>query len=647
MNNKLQKIGRYAFAKTAITSIVIPASVEQMGGAWDDSVISTGSSGGASGPSGPIIVKPSTGRPLNPPSSGSTTTNIPADDADQLTNSRVFKDCDALQSVTFLGYPTMMYGYTFEGCGALKTVEFHGAWAKIEKGMFANSAITEIDLPDTVAIISEEAFAGTEIEAIHFPASLNVLQAKAFIDCNSLTTFTVDANNTNYMAKDGVLWTKDETTVVLYPAGKTGEVTFETGTKFAEYAFTSSNLTKVILPSDLKEIVNGLFYQSKLDVAIPNGVERIGSLAFAHTTGIKNLVIPASVVDCYSVSYISSPFYRAGFETVVFQGDTQFGGTNTLGTFYHCTSLKKIVFEADITDDLGSDFVQGCSALEEVIFKGNVGKLYGCFNLSSVKRVVFEKNTGELGTTVQGMFEGASKLEEVVFLGTVQKLGADMFVGCTALKSVYLPETVLKVTGGTGNIWNTFNEFNGTIYTPLTEAQAKEQYGEGWYCGATVVYEAGKSTETAVAVKNGENRLHVTDQAIAYFKYTAASAGSVKLTATGATAVVVDADGNALTAGTDGSYTVAKGTVYVKVTVTTGAATASFEVDFTANDGSEGGDDTTGGDDDQTGGTTGGDTTGGDDDQSGGTTGGDTGGSLNPGTGTRPLNPKPGTSLRG
>lgn len=647
LNNKLQKIGRYAFAKTAITSIVIPASVEQMGGAWDDSVISTGSSGGASGPSGPIIVKPSTGRPLNPPSSGSTTTNIPADDADQLTNSRVFKDCDALQSVTFLGYPTMMYGYTFEGCGALKTVEFHGAWAKIEKGMFANSAITEIDLPDTVAIISEEAFAGTEIEAIHFPASLNVLQAKAFIDCNSLTTFTVDANNTNYMAKDGVLWTKDETTVVLYPAGKTGEVTFETGTKFAEYAFTSSNLTKVILPSDLKEIVNGLFYQSKLDVAIPNGVERIGSLAFAHTTGIKNLVIPASVVDCYSVSYISSPFYRAGFETVVFQGDTQFGGTNTLGTFYHCTSLKKIVFEADITDDLGSDFVQGCSALEEVIFKGNVGKLYGCFNLSSVKRVVFEKNTGELGTTVQGMFEGASKLEEVVFLGTVQKLGADMFVGCTALKSVYLPETVLKVTGGTGNIWNTFNEFNGTIYTPLTEAQAKEQYGEGWYCGATVVYEAGKSTETAVAVKNGENRLHVTDQAIAYFKYTAASAGSVKLTATGATAVVVDADGNALTAGTDGSYTVAKGTVYVKVTVTTGAATASFEVDFTANDGSEGGDDTTGGDDDQTGGTTGGDTTGGDDDQSGGTTGGDTGGSLNPGTGTRPLNPKPGTSLRG
>lgn len=648
LNNKLQKIGRYAFAKTAITSIVIPASVEQMGGAWDNSVISTGSSGGASGPSGPSgpsTIKP--GGALNPPSSGSTTTSVPADDADELTNSRVFKDCDALQSVTFLGYPTMMYGYTFEGCGALKTVEFHGAWAKIEKGMFANSAITEIDLPDTVAIISEEAFAGTEIEAIHFPASLNVLQAKAFIDCNSLTTFTVDANNTNYMAKDGVLWSKDETTVVLYPAGKTGEVTFETGTKFAEYAFTSSNLTKVILPSDLKEIVKGLFYQSKLDVAIPNGVERIGSLAFASTTGIKNLVIPASVVDCYSVSYISSPFYCAGFETVVFQGDTQFGGTDTLGTFYNCKSLKKIVFEADITEDLGRGFVQGCSALEEVIFKGNVGKLYGCFNLSSVKRVVFEKNTGELGTTVQGMFEGASKLEEVVFLGTVEKLGADMFVGCTALKSVYLPETVLKVTGGTGNIWNTFNEFNGTIYTPLTEAQAKEKYGDGWYCGATVVYEAGKSTETAVAVKNGENRLHVTDQAIAYFKYTAASAGSVKLTATGATAVVVDADGNALTAGTDGSYTVAAGAVYVKVTVTTGAATASFEVDFTANDGSEGGDDTTGGDDDQTGGTTGGDTTGGDDDQSGGTTGGDTGGSVKPGTGTRPVTPKPGTSLRG
>ena len=342
-----------------------------------------------------------------------------------------------------------------------------------------------------------------------------------------------------------------------------------------------------------------------------------------------------------------APFYCAGFETVVFQGDTQFGGTDTLGTFYNCKSLKKIVFEADITEDLGRGFVQGCSALEEVIFKGNVGKLYGCFNVSSVKRVVFEKNTGELGTTVQGMFEGASKLEEVVFLGTVQKLGAEMFVGCTALKSVYLPATVLKVTGGTGNIWNTFNEFEGTIYTPLTEAEAKAQYGEGWYCGATVVYEAGKSTETAVAVKNGENRLHVTDQAIAYFKYTAASAGSVKITATGATAVVVDADGNALTAGTDGSYTVAAGAVYVKVTVTTDATTASFEVDFTANDGSEGGDDTTGGDDDQTGGTTGDDTTGGDDDQSGGTTGGDAGSSLNPGTGTRPSNPNPGTSLRG
>lgn len=650
LNNKLEYIGRYAFAKTSIETIVIPASVVQLGGSYDGSAISTGSGNSSTRPGqGGMIVKPGLTPGDGFGGGGSSTSSVPADDADQNTCSRVFKDCDKLESVVFEGYPSLMYGYTFEGCGKLTSVEFNGAWAKLEDGMFAECAIlTDITIPDTVAVISEKAFYKTNIQTINLPVGVRVVEPRAFEACESLMTFTVDEANEVFTAVDGVLWTKDETTVVIYPAAKTGEVTFEEGVRFAEYAFVNSKLSRVTLPTDLTSIAEGLFYESAVDVTLHEGITFIDNHAFAYNTGIKTLVLPASFTD--TLRFNAYLFQGSAIETVIIKGDAKFTSNTPSSTFAFadCTSLKTVIFEADITDTLYKGLFHR-STVEEIIFKGNVDTLYTMFEeykAPNIKRIVFEKDVAGLGSSGTGkVFMGAESLETVEFLGSIGEIAKDAFNGCTSLKEIYLPANIGRIING--SVYKAFGGFTGTIYTPLTKAEAEEQYGADWYDKATVVYEAGKAPKSALNVKDGVNNVHVVDQAVSYYAYEASAAGSVKLTATGATAVVVDADGKALTAGTDGSYTVAKGTVYVKVTVTTGAATASFEVDFTANDGSEGGDDTTGGDDDQTGGTTGGDTTGGDDDQSGGTTGGDTGGSLNPGTGTRPLNPKPGTSLRG
>ena len=49
---------------------------------------------------------------------------------------------------------------------------------------------------------------------------LNV-SGDSFINCPALKEFVVDKNDGNYMAIDGVLYSKDGETLIKYPAGKT------------------------------------------------------------------------------------------------------------------------------------------------------------------------------------------------------------------------------------------------------------------------------------------------------------------------------------------------------------------------------------------------------------------------------------------
>ncbi|MCS2891971.1 leucine-rich repeat domain-containing protein [Parabacteroides faecis] len=100
----------------------------------------------------------------------------------------------------------------------------------------------------------------------------------------------VDPGNTFYSSLDGVLYNKDKTTLLKFPAQKEGVEIPESVTVIEEYAFYDCNrFTSIVIPDAVTTIKNGGFsYCSNLlSVTLGSGLNTIENYAF---TGCKVLV---------------------------------------------------------------------------------------------------------------------------------------------------------------------------------------------------------------------------------------------------------------------------------------------------------------------------------------------------------------------
>ena len=88
--------------------------------------------------------------------------------------------------------------YAFRGCDFLKCIE----------------------LNENLKFIGAYAFYGTDMVNAHIPAELEQIGDFAFAACPELEAITVDASNSVYADIDGVLYTKDLSKLICYPAGK-------------------------------------------------------------------------------------------------------------------------------------------------------------------------------------------------------------------------------------------------------------------------------------------------------------------------------------------------------------------------------------------------------------------------------------------
>ncbi len=74
---------------------------------------------------------------------------------------------------------------------------------------------------ETVIAIGSEAFLGCDfLEAVQIPATVKTIGTKAFGNCPRIVHFCVDPNNAAFCAVDGVLYSKDLTALLSYPAGR-------------------------------------------------------------------------------------------------------------------------------------------------------------------------------------------------------------------------------------------------------------------------------------------------------------------------------------------------------------------------------------------------------------------------------------------
>ena len=121
----------------------------------------------------------------------------------------------------------------------------------------------------------------------------------AFTSCISLEEMTVSPENPAYCSEDGVLFNKDKTTLLNYPAAKTGDYVVPSSvTEIGLMAFCDcEGLTAVTLPEGLISIGQANFGHciGLKEVVIPNSVTSIGSTAFSLCTGLTKVTIGSSV----------------------------------------------------------------------------------------------------------------------------------------------------------------------------------------------------------------------------------------------------------------------------------------------------------------------------------------------------------------
>ena len=125
---------------------------------------------------------------------------------------------------------------------------------------------TDIEIPEKspeglkVVAISTGAFENcSKIESIFIPSTVRDIGTGAFVGCKSLTSFSVATTNTDYCAVGNVLFSKDKTELICYPAERVGAsyLLSTNVTRIAPYAFDSvSVLTKLLYRGTISQFQN-------------------------------------------------------------------------------------------------------------------------------------------------------------------------------------------------------------------------------------------------------------------------------------------------------------------------------------------------------------------------------------------------------
>ncbi len=162
----------------------------------------------------------------------------------------------------------------FYGCSGLTSINISNSVRSIGNSAFSRcSNLTGVNIPNSVTSIGMYAFSHClGLKSINIPSSVTSIGLSAFLRCSGLTSINVDVTNPIYASQDGVLYSKDKTTLHTCPAGKMGEF---------------------VIPNHVTSIANQVFRGcTKLtSINIPNSVKSIGNFAFEDCRELKEVAV--------------------------------------------------------------------------------------------------------------------------------------------------------------------------------------------------------------------------------------------------------------------------------------------------------------------------------------------------------------------
>ena len=335
-----------------------------------------------------------------------------------------------------------------------------------------------LTIGDDVTYIGSSAFSGCRsLTDITIPNGVDEIGWYAFNGCVSLKNVNVKSGNNRYTSVNGILFNKDKTKLVLYPAGKTDKIYNipESVTNIGRYAFDSCvSLTNVTISNNMGTIGNFAFNNcaNLTDIIIPDSVTLIGSFAFEGCTSLTEIKVAtknANYVSINGVLYNKNKTtlmcYPAGkkdknysildsvtkIDGCAFKGCTSLYAVTipngvtciNIETFMNCTSLTSITIQSSVTS-IGGNAFEGCASLTSITIPDSVTSIgrnafINCKSLTNIKISDSLTMIGEL------TFRNCANLTSITIPDGVTSIGYSAFEYCTSLKSITIPESVTSI----------------------------------------------------------------------------------------------------------------------------------------------------------------------------------------------------------
>jgi hypothetical protein len=329
--------------------------------------------------------------------------------------------------------------YAFFGSGPTKVV-IPDTVTNIGARAFYNCyMITNVTMGNGLTQIGDEAFRGCGWNGgwhqVFIPASVTTIGNLAFADC-PIWDIAVDPLNSHFTSLNGVLFTKDMTTLIQCPAVKFGSYLMPNSVmNILDRAFSFTSLTDITIGNAVTNLGNGAFAASSYltTVSLGQSLIKIGDAAFQQCDGLGDVTIPDSVT-----SIGDEAFDRCRNLTNI----TISGNATNIGqlAFRLCWSLVSVAIPKSVTS-IGAGAFSGCYNLTRVTIGNNVTNI-GQRAFASCGSLFNIEIPASVNTIGDSAFSDCSILSRVYFGGDAPSLGSpNLFSGADVVTVYYLPGT--------------------------------------------------------------------------------------------------------------------------------------------------------------------------------------------------------------
>lgn len=334
--------------------------------------------------------------------------------------------------VKTIGNSSFEYNSHIKEVSMPDTVTYIGYWA------FSNASfLKKINISTSCEHIGQYAFHGTALESLDFPASLKGISVWG-MRMNKLKAFSVDQNNPNYSADDGVLYNKDKTMMIYCPAGKEGDYIIpDSVLTINEEAIQDSHLTSITFPwqTTIKQNNFSGFMESSTIYGYEGSMTE--NYAKSHNLSFVSLgKMPAEaekeIASGTCGSNLTWSLKGNGSLTICGTGVMEWEGMAPWSEDTLRDRIRKVVVEEGVKNIADGAF-QYCATLSQITLPSSIT---------------------EIGVNA---FYGCSQLTELIIPEHVTEIKEGAFGDCLALKEITVPASVERIASrafsvGRGNL---------------------------------------------------------------------------------------------------------------------------------------------------------------------------------------------------